>query len=253
MEVCLSPGCVADGAEHTLLGLRTLLSFSSSATLSDKGEEKKDLPSVVVKAGDCVSLCGNGPIVICNGVKKVKQVNSASKMSELLFGSDGGDSSKGFSDAQKTMIQALDTLQDGNNSKKANNFEEASVSYEKAVVMGMKVIDSFEGKVHSSCYQWLAQARRDQASCYLEINNIDKAVVSAKDGSHFATKEGDDALLYTCLEVYQEALEKTGDAVEELRVLDMFMGLPEPSNQIQKNKRRQLGFRRQRLEREAKQ
>ena len=48
-SVCLSPGCVADGAQATLDKLQALAP-----------------PTVVtVEAGTCESLCGSGPIVSC--------------------------------------------------------------------------------------------------------------------------------------------------------------------------------------------
>ena len=45
-QVCLSPGCVADGACDTLDKLRAVAP-----------------PEVEVGAGTCESLCGNGPVV----------------------------------------------------------------------------------------------------------------------------------------------------------------------------------------------
>lgn len=46
-DVCLSPGCMADGAAATIVKLRALAP-----------------PNIVVRKGSCSSACGNGPIVI---------------------------------------------------------------------------------------------------------------------------------------------------------------------------------------------
>ena len=49
VEVCLSPGCLGDGASNTLSRLKAYAH-----------------PSICVKEGSCQSLCGKGPILIQN-------------------------------------------------------------------------------------------------------------------------------------------------------------------------------------------
>ena len=53
LEVCTSPGCVADGAMGTLKKLKALAPPSSQTD-----------PGIVVKEGRCASACGSGPVVI---------------------------------------------------------------------------------------------------------------------------------------------------------------------------------------------
>jgi hypothetical protein len=48
-QVCLSPGCVADGAEDTLERFQAMAP-----------------PHIIIEAGVCSSLCGNGPVVLMN-------------------------------------------------------------------------------------------------------------------------------------------------------------------------------------------
>lgn len=77
LEVCTSPGCVADGARSTLAKLRALAppppspssSSSDAATNSNNNENgaKAQSPSsagIIVKEGRCASACGSGPVVI---------------------------------------------------------------------------------------------------------------------------------------------------------------------------------------------
>ena len=53
LEVCTSPGCVADGAKSTLAKLKALAPPSSQTD-----------PGIVVKEGRCASACGSGPVVM---------------------------------------------------------------------------------------------------------------------------------------------------------------------------------------------
>ena len=70
-EVCQSPGCLADGSNVALVSMQALVLVAQD--------------DVFVQKGDCVSLCGNGPIVVC-GNKKMRKMSSTSKLVELIFG-----------------------------------------------------------------------------------------------------------------------------------------------------------------------
>ena len=63
LEVCTSPGCVADGALSTLAKLRAL---APPPPLQDDGGNPSSQVSagIIVKEGRCASACGSGPVVM---------------------------------------------------------------------------------------------------------------------------------------------------------------------------------------------
>mmetsp|Transcript_23861 Transcript_23861/g.30049 ORF Transcript_23861/g.30049 Transcript_23861/m.30049 type:complete len:121 (-) Transcript_23861:205-567(-) len=83
LEVCLSPGCIADGGEATLKKCMALAP-------PDK---------VTVRKGGCVSACGNGPVARENDKiihKRVTDVAIVPLLEELLAGvSEGEGEGKG--------------------------------------------------------------------------------------------------------------------------------------------------------------
>ena len=85
LEVCLSPGCIADGADEILEKMQALAQ-----------------PTSEIKAGVCVSLCGNGPVVLEETNKKHRKV-SEKKLVEILF-------EDGMSSTHEAVLEAINLL-----------------------------------------------------------------------------------------------------------------------------------------------
>eukprot|EP00980_Cylindrotheca_fusiformis_P016525 scaffold4949_cov134-Cylindrotheca_fusiformis.AAC.4 len=231
-EVCMSPGCVADGAEDTLSMMLALAP-----------------PDVGIKPGVCCSLCGNGPIIL-EGNRKIRKV-SQSKVVTLLFGDDGMNSE------EQAVFDALNMVKEANDAMKRKNFKAASELYEAAIDLGLEPALALEDErnpeneepTSAQGIKWVINARQQEALSKLKIGDIDGAVSSAESAQTLSQNLSPGAL-----EVLQEACAAKGDKEGEIRSLRAFFALPEPEKMttMESNKRRQLGFRLDKLEREEK-
>ena len=107
---------------------------------------------IAVKPGDCVSLCGNGPIVL-EGNKKNRRV-SDKKLIELLFGEDGMTSD------QQAVFDAFNMVVEAGDFLKQRNYEKAVELFGKGIDMGLEPalsLDSAseEDAAPSEALQWL--------------------------------------------------------------------------------------------------
>jgi hypothetical protein len=110
---------------------------------------------------------------------------------------------------------------------------------------------------------WLIQALGAQRQCLLQSGDASGAIQAALMAVNLSTSctqtEASDELLtiqYTSLEGLQQALEQSQSSKhQELEALRQLMGMQEPKSLTtkQKNNRRSLGFRLQKLERELNQ
>jgi hypothetical protein len=230
-EICLSPGCVADGADETLSRMRALAP-----------------PDVIIKPGVCCSLCGNGPIVL-EGSKKIRKV-SEKKIIDMLFGDEGMDSQ------QQAVFDAFNLVSEANGALKQKDYEKATDLYKNGIDLGLEPALVLEERripedsdTSPPGLQWLINARQQEATAKLNIGDVDGAVSSAQSACELSQNSSLDAF-----EALQEAYAAKGDAERELKTLQSLFALPEQEKMtaIQSNKRRQLGFRFAKLEREAK-
>jgi tetratricopeptide (TPR) repeat protein len=230
-EICLSPGCVADGADETLSRMHALAP-----------------PDAIIKPGVCCSLCGNGPIVL-EGSKKIRKV-SEKKIIDMLFGDEGMDSQ------QQAVFDAFNLVSEANGALKQKDYEKATDLYKNGIDLGLEPALVLEERripedsdTSPPGLQWLINARQQEGTAKLNIGDVDGAVSSAQSACDLSQNSSLDAF-----EALQEAYAAKGDAERELKTLQSLFALPEPEKMtaIQSNKRRQLGFRLAKLEREAK-
>ena len=95
---------------------------------------------------------------------------------------------------------------------------------------------------------WLVQARRNEALSKMETGDLEGAVLAAQASCNIARNRCPDSL-----EVLAEIYQKGGDAKGELQALTNLFDLPVDKDLPMQvaNKRRELGFRKAKLEREA--
>ena len=227
IEVCLSPGCVADGADGALLKLQALA------------------PSdVSVVPGVCCSLCGNGPVVMEESNKKHRRV-SEKKIIEILTEDSNLDSN------QEKILEGFNLAMEGDGALEKNDFTTAAERYAKAMEIGfdaaVSIVESQESTSSESpednapqSLKWVISARRNEAKAMLGLKDAAGAISSAELAFELSCN--------TCtksLEILQEACQMKGDEIGELNALIALFDLPEPQKQapMEANKRRSLGFR----------
>lgn len=230
-QVCLSPGCVADGAHKTLDKLQALAP-----------------PQVEISAGTCESLCGNGPVVSQCSKEKNKIIHrriSGDALLDLL--------SEYAIDAN--LLEGYDLVSQAQDLFQKKLYEESIPLYEKGIGMALEpatvLLESDDREEQDEMPQrleWLVQAYREEAEARLQVNDKEGALDSARsacDLSNNADAQSLDVLATVC-----QAL---NDAAGELDALKAYFALPEDPNVSREvaNRKRTLGFRLAKLEREA--
>lgn len=315
LEVCLSPGCLADGARATLFRLRALAAALPSEASSAAGR------TTSVRGGACCSLCGSGPVVTertgkgggGGGVRKFRNVSSDEKLLQVLSSSSaaeatasapsvGNDDSTGTSrpasDRQLAILRALDVIDEAREAAESDrDYRRASALYQHGLDLGTSTVyddvNDDDDSPPSSGHRrrrpiWLVQAKVGHARCLLLLlllqagpkddgaaavdasqSAVDWAPPPAGIGDDDQDDQDEEAAIlvrYESLEVLQQALEAAAAlpanvrarkdlARRERAALEELLALPEPttrSSTVQQNKRRSLGFRLQRLQREVK-
>jgi hypothetical protein len=255
LEVCLSPGCLADGAQATLQKLQALIP-----------EER----NITVQKGVCCSLCGNGPVVLY-GNQKTRKVSSSDKILKVLKeveGDDSADSLAASSRSQK-ILESFDWIDQARSAAKSRDFAKATELFQQAVDIGMA---QYAEGYSLRQVEYLIGALQDQVKAFLQMpgkeakeNAIAAAQKSVDLISVASGCDGDeDAILlrYSSLECLQEAIETFCTNIpkppeellaRELATLQELLRLElSKVSTLQQNKRRSLGFRLQKLEKEVK-
>jgi tetratricopeptide (TPR) repeat protein len=170
LEVCLSPGCVADGAKATLEKLQSLAP-----------------PDLTVIPGVCCSLCGNGPVVMDqNNNKKFRRI-SGQKLLDLLF------EEQEMNSQQKAIVGGYDLITQADGMLAANNYQEAVRLYEEASSLafqpakelqaardGENGVSEFPTTVVPSGLIWLINAKQREATSRMNMGDKDGAIEAAK-------------------------------------------------------------------------
>jgi hypothetical protein len=255
-EVCLSPGCVADGATATLEKLQALAP-----------------PNVIVKGGGCSSACGNGPIVIRSSTntgsttnKKTFRRISTDKIYGLFADNEGIAVDSRLAHGYDMVIQADQAFS-------SKNFQLARDLYAEAVAMAYDAametnaqrravqdsdttggISNGQNLVSPKGLQWMIRTRRNQALSTLKLMdagnsraNVAGALVAAQD----ACALSNDA----CSESFQvlaEVYRCMGDTGSEITALRRVFEVSDGAKLSfeAKTERRELGFRLTKLERQ---
>jgi tetratricopeptide (TPR) repeat protein len=236
LEVCLSPGCLADGGKSTLEKLQSLAP-----------------PGLIVIPGLCCSLCGNGPVVMDqNNNKKFRRI-SGQKLLDLLF------EEQEMNFQQKAIVGGYDLITQADDMVATKNYQEAVRLYEEATSLAFQPakelqaarddeIGVSEFPTVPSGLIWLINAKQREATSRMNMGDMDGAIEAAKLACELSQNASPEAF-----EVLHEMYQSKGDASGELSALRALFGLPpepqKPSTTVA-NKRRTLGFRLAKLERE---
>lgn len=257
-EVCLSPGCIADGASQTLEKLQALAP-----------------PNVIVKAGSCSSFCGNGPVLVVHSssvgadddppkvvTKKHRKVSGA-KILEMLQGNDENDA--GSSGPPEALIEGYElVLQADDLFAKSKDYAQAVQLYEKALAIAFRPAmdlqtarDQMQRGEDLSIMtkqptglRWLIRARCNEATCKLRLNDVGGALFAAQGACNLSRNTSAESLI-----VLSQVYQQKRDPAAELQALQTMFALPIVDESklsfAQQNQRRELGFRLAKLEREA--
>lgn len=230
-EVCLSPGCLADGAEDLLSTMQAI-----------------SPPNFEFKAGVCCSLCGNGPIILDETANRKYKKATEKKLLDILF-------EDGMSSDQEEILGAINFVSEANDARKRKSYDEAVQLYEKGIKLGLTPSLNLEA-TRTACkdgpppgLQWIIQARLNEAASRLEIEDSAGALNAAMSACELSRETSPEAF-----ELLHQVHQANGNAEGELKALKSFFDLPEPANLtiLQSNRRRTLGFRLANLERQIK-
>jgi hypothetical protein len=246
-EVCLSPGCVADGAVATLHKLQAF---------APPGDE--------VVTGACCSLCGNGPIVMtcqqpttpaASATTKHRRIKGNKLLSMIL--QQGHDESV----VSKSLVEAYEKYELAGEAMKAKDYETAVRLFGDATRLGYSsAIDLQETRkaigvenISSNgipvALLWLVDLRNKEALAKLELGDWEGALASADSACELAS--GQDM---GSLEVLAQIQQARGDSKAERHALTKLVALMDDRTTLsvqEANRLRQLGFRLQKLEREV--
>jgi tetratricopeptide (TPR) repeat protein len=218
LEVCLSPGCMADGASEALVKLQALAPSDWT-----------------VEEGGCESLCGKGPIVIQNPeTKKIlhKRISGDALLTLL---------EELEANVPDTMVQGYNIIAQADEAVKKKSNEKAVQLYEEGISMALEAAKSYGGSL-----SWLAKALRSLATCQLAIFEKEAALEAIELALALDDKDSES------LEVKVQVCQATKDTKNEYAALQAYFALPVPDAfpRDVANRRRTLGFRLQTLERE---
>ena len=270
IEICLSPGCVADGANEALLKLQALSATSASTSTA---------PPMQVVPGVCCSLCGNGPVAKetttsnsgsgsnIGKSKSYRKLNTNQKLLDLL--SLGEESN--LNPNQRVVLEGIDLCLEGEKELSKKNYPQALEKYAGGIERGMDAaIELLVGDGNdnnnssdSASLQWLLQALCNEASAKLQTKDIDGAIGSAEKALKLSQSS-----YAAALEILQSAYQTKGnDDRKELEVLEALFVLYEAEAEqqttatntgsrakrkrispMEANRRRTLGFRLSRLQ-----
>jgi len=216
LEVCVSPGCIADGAPLALERLSALVPSS-----------------IEVKQGTCQSLCGKGPIVILNSNNQ-KTVHRRIKHDSLLKFLH-----EGFGIAVPIgLVAAFDLFEQAEQAANEKAYDKAIELYKEGITKANSEITEGFAKA------WLSKANRRLAEAQLAVGNVDNASESIQEAMKISADE-------LSLEVLVSICNQKNDSVAEYEALSSLLSLPQESlPRDVANRRRTQSFRLQKLQRE---
>jgi hypothetical protein len=211
---------------------------------------------------------------VINGKKTMRRIKGNDKLlSVLLVDSSTVMTEKeprsSLSDDQQTILKAFDIFDEARGQHyDMKRYDDANELYTKAIRLGMSVLHGDDEKENTTV-AWLIEAMQSQADCLSELKmyrdaaDVMKSAVQICNSFSRSSDDGDSGdyndysikYLYGCLERCQVALEQvqTPQArASEVEVLETLLSLTLPAklSTTQQNRRRSLGFRLQRLQKE---
>ena len=232
-QVCLSPGCIADGAHQTLAKLQALAP-----------------PGVEIGKGTCESLCGKGPIVTQPVGYKNKVIHrriSGDALLDLLSNSIEYEMDPALVQGYELVAQAQECFL-------KKEYEKAISLYKEGIGMALdpaeRLVQSEEQQEGGGLpprLEWLVRAYCEQAEAHLAVKGVTDALVAAQEACDLSNNA--DAL---SLETLAQVCQVSNNAQGELKALQSLFALPDdPKMSLDvANRRRTLGFRLAKLERE---
>mmetsp|Transcript_25265 Transcript_25265/g.31131 ORF Transcript_25265/g.31131 Transcript_25265/m.31131 type:complete len:306 (+) Transcript_25265:81-998(+) len=264
LEICLSPGCLADGSEQTLHKFKAIAPPNQ----------------ILVKKGGCVSACGNGPIVRENEKiihKRIGMKNVVTLMDKLLLSKEEGggintsiadsddDDKKLVSLLSLDLIGGYDNFIEAETELNRKNYEDAITLYEKGIELGFEsaishseqandngknnnistIITTTKG-THPSM-EWIVKSYCGLAKAKLAIKDKDGTIQAAEEACK-ASKYSDPV----CFELVAQICQEFNEPNKELKALQTLFQLPVDGDLSREvaNRRRTQGFRLAKLERE---
>jgi tetratricopeptide (TPR) repeat protein len=270
-EVCLSPGCMADGAKATLERLQALAP-----------------PNVIVQPGRCSSACGHGPVVLENppendensgkttlNTKKRKSVQvqhrrvKGAKIMDLLsyVHKERTDPpidkySNDMTETPPAVVRGYDLVLEADVAFAKKDYETAVCLYREAIQVSFSAaigLQRLRERVQPSIFsatktqepvglEWLVRARRNEAKGKLELGLVEDAMLAAQAACNLSRNTSSEAF-----QILAEIYQRKGEARGELQALQTMFALPVKEDQLThplKNLRRELGFRLASLERQ---
>lgn len=223
LEVCVSPGCVADGSKVTL---DRMMALAPSTRVQ------------VVKGG-CVALCGKGPVVRENESIRHKYIKEGDKLLEKILGES----------LPSELVDGYDLVQRAKQTAtKKKDYAHAVQLYSQGIAKALDTATKNADK-HASGPEaqtplnllWLVEAYRDLAEILLETNDIKGAYTAVNSACKLSN--GSDPL---CFELLSKVYQAKSDNEGELKALQSMFDIPIEEETLPwhvSNRRRELEFR----------
>ena len=255
VEVCISPGCIADGAENTLTKLKALAH-----------------PSICIREGKCESLCGKGPVLIQNPDEDGIGSSGRQGKREILLKYMDSDKIVSFLDGlmmlsndeevvdndvkenciPDTLIKGYNLVEEGLDKFSQKLYGDASQLLKEGIDIAFEPAKEFGGNM-----EWMILAHQSLAESLLsetKRNDNDDHILleSALENISVAlTLKPEDEKLYEVLgAIYQARNDLDGEYRAMSAIFDLpQMNSPNPPREVAL-RRRTLRFRLQKLERE---
>mmetsp|Transcript_30067 Transcript_30067/g.66129 ORF Transcript_30067/g.66129 Transcript_30067/m.66129 type:complete len:264 (-) Transcript_30067:1736-2527(-) len=237
LEVCLSPGCVADGALPAIAKLRAL-----------------SPDTVAIEDGKCASACGAGPVVIepsdeTNTPSVVhKRIKDALLIKLLEENGDGIKIDENLISGYELFVQAEEAASRRNHGKAVEMYKQSTDLVADLVMQaleGSSTINDRDGIPDN--VQWIIAAYRNLAKSKLATFDRDGALRAAQTACRISNNF--DAL---SLEALAEVCAAMKDDAGELDALRQIFALEREDDGEQPRdvalRRREQGFRLARLE-----
>lgn len=260
VEVCVSPGCLADGAENTFAKLKALAH-----------------PSICIREGKCESLCGKGPVLIQNPdeegrigssgrhVKRklVLKYMSGDKIVSFLEGlmildDEGVPADNNAKENRRiipdSLMKGYDLVEEGLDKFSQKLYGDASQLLKEGIDIGFQPAKEFGGNM-----EWMIVAHQTLAESLLETKQLCE---NKNDDDHLldsaltyitealALKPEDEKLYEVLGAIYQARNDLDGEYRAMRAMFDLpQMNSPNPPREVAL-RRRTLRFRLQKLEKE---
>ena len=221
--------------------------------------------AVTVEAGTCESLCGSGPIVSCqmHGNKILHRRIVGDSLLNLLLKASATSSSSSGNDIDSASLLLLwngyNLVEQAQECFRNKQYEQAISLYKEGIEMALEpaqalVVESPPNNNEQNGtprqFAWLVRAYCEESEAKLQVDDKEGAFESARAACHLSKNTNAQSLT-----VLATACQAINDANGEFQALQAYFDLKEEDDpnmaRNEANRRRSLGFRLQKLGREA--